>query len=386
MAVTGLLLAFVSGADQGYFDDVIRWLDGRTDRVGLTRWWNDWSGWIAFGLTVVLLATSAWFSADMRRMKRWSELATDLRNRSLDVVALHPDAVAGTLSSHHGEPGAKALRDELQGMVSGITTGFAEGKGLPSLEQMEKLEDAATRALSQSLEGEVDGDGGQPVERTPEGDAAWESVARLRAVAQQTRIELEENDGRGPGVAKARPAEGDADPGKRWSELLALATVLVGLIAAPSVADEITGDDENGEETTVVEDLEEELAQLRSDLAGISGQVEGLRQGGAVQGGAGGGGTSSEPQVTTVAGRDIVLFLPSDGEAPERRNVQEGDSIWELVETECPDDVSTRTTADRTIRTWQANVEVVGPDPNDIDIDQMLLIVCTPEVGDQADG
>lgn len=385
VAILGVLLALMGATEQGFFRPLID--PSAEDRP---EWWDAWSGWITLGLTLALLLASTWFGADVRRMRRWSTLASELQARSLDVESVHPDALTGTLITLHDPAEAADLQRELQAIVAEVNLGFADGGGMPTPDRIRQLETLATRALTLTREGQSSGGGDPNGERT----AAWDSMARLRAAARQARIDLESSRQR-PLTSGDVTSVVQEDPRRQWTDLVGMVALLVGLLAAPAVADEINGDTQNGSKDAVETDADstietDAVARLADQLAGLELATEGL---GERIAGLQPDGSESPPgndgarldaldedlgEIRTAvasleAERNWLLGLPS--QFGEEVLVEPGDSIWGLVSERCGTGDS-RSTVDKVVRVWRSNVEVIGANPDEIKIDQVLVIPC----------
>lgn len=410
VALLGLLLALVSAIEQGFLKPIIDPSDKpengeKCELFARGTWgtcWSEWSGWATLGLTLALLAASFWFGADIRRMRKRSALVAEFQARALDLEALHPDAVIGTLATRHSPHQARVFRDDLRKLVAEVNTGFARGAGLPRLEKIQQLAKLAEDAAEMPRPSEEKEESGQSntgseqptqesepsdaeapqqeieattIERSPETDTAWESVARLAAATRQLELD---RSWKKPIDGQSESPVQDSDPRNRWTGLVGMATLLVGLVAAPTVADELTGDDENGVEQSNVSELEGQISELEEQISGLENMIDGFAKtdtGNEQPEDEAEEGVDEEvDEQPTSQGGDIVLVG-----VPSRFGVEvtvgPGDSIWELVQQQCGTD-DTGPTADQVIRTWDANVEIVGSNPNEIDVEQMLVILC----------
>ena len=391
VALFGLLLALVTAFDQ--FAP-----EGWQDRLGF----DDWGGWTALGLTVAVLFASTWFGRDVRRVQRWSDRARELDVRLGELAALHPDALGAALRSVHDADGADRRAAGLADVVDLLAGEVDEQNAVPSNELLDRLAAAIDDAVTPS---KASGDPVWNDDREAAVAGPWRALVGVRTATRRA-IREREAIGRDIVVALVDADDLARDPRSRWSELIGLAAVVGGLIAAPAVADtlievndqpsseladEQPADAGAGDADPTIIELRVEVDRLVADVvelrdrqddsvgalteavAGLSGAIEGWSPGSSVE--------VDLSEVNTLlteisdrlaVRRDLELFGP----------VQPGDTLWAIATEACANG-NARETLDDLYRTWAANTGTLGADPDALAVGSWIAVEC---VDPDADG
>ncbi|MDH3295348.1 MAG: hypothetical protein OER95_13595, partial [Acidimicrobiia bacterium] len=372
MTVVGLLLGLMSAFEQ----------------YGLSwEWYKGLDEWIALILGLLLLVSSAWFAADVRRIRQWSKTTSDLRARVMDLEALHPDAIVATLQSVHDQDEAVARSDTLRAAVAEVNAALADRRP-PSPDQVAHVESAAAAALAPTIDERRPAD---LLVESPEVANTWQSIARVRASARQASKEFETASAR-PHLRRSASYDTDRDHQSRLTELVTTATLLIGFIAAPNVVDAVSTSVDQDASTSVdendpspnnenlvdeLENLNQTVADLEAFVATVEGSVRSVedlhtRLSNMEEAGSG------LSQINTALA-DIRSVLQPEPDVVVNTPVTAGTSIWNLVKDACENDGTARQIAADVISTWAANVEKLGSDPNQLEPGTTVTISCADE-------
>jgi hypothetical protein len=371
MAVIGLALALVSAMGQGL--------------LPRPSGFDEWDQWAALVLTALLLVVSAWFAADVRRIRRWSEATTDLRHRLMDLDAQPPGMVLAALATTH-EPEVASIRaHDLRSRAAEAAAVLADRTAAPGREQIESLIDATTAALESGPD------------RHPTTDAwlsggaelaeSWQAVARLRSSARRVLAELDSSPTT-VRLAAHTTNNFDTDPRNRWTELVGLATILFGLIAAPAVAENLTdgGGGETGTQQlnqATIESLtignqaaSEAMSQAMIDL---DGSLDDLRTFLAAADDRETAETAIERLTAELDDLATALQPQPSVEIDVVVPVASGNTLWAIAEANCDNDGTAKSVLADVVALWAANIGTVGDDPNVLVEESNLIIACAEE-------
>ncbi|MGH1490241.1 MAG: hypothetical protein ACRBK7_12750 [Acidimicrobiales bacterium] len=379
MAAIGLVLAAVSALEQG-----LLYVD-----VSSNEGWNRWNGWLAFALMLMLLVASAWFAADMQRLNRWSSASANLQARVADIESLHPNILLPTIESVHDRADASRRAESLRDAVAVLSPRYIKNDRPPTLAEIDQLQKAAADILRQTSQNR------EPMHLQADAadiSATWQSIAGLHRAARQARHERLASQSL-ISATGGKDTNENGDPRTRWTELVTLATILIGLIAAPALADEITGDDNNGQapqnadllavlqdidgspdplaeqdsEARGLELLNETVSSLTEQVGSVASDLKAINQ--------------TNPEGLETIRIELTVDPPRSDQAEQEDTdlepIERGATLWRIATSACdqPDGTTLEIVAD-VVSIWDANTSRIGADPDSINANSEIIIDC----------
>ncbi|MFT5531189.1 MAG: hypothetical protein ACI91O_001206 [Candidatus Poriferisodalaceae bacterium] len=257
---------------------------------------------------------------------------------------------------------------------------FADGERARTSEEVTNLELAATAALSPSIS---DRDASWRAE-APDVADSWQSAAGLRATARRASLELNSKAAE-RGLYKARNSDVERDPCNRWTDLITIAPVLFGLLAASAAAEALTSESGPNAEETTISELTEVQGELLTAVQSLDDTLDRFSTG-----------LSDEPvdsglpddrskEPVNLSALDsietqlkaIVNALDVDDPIEIQIPLGPSDALWGFARKMCNNDGSARQIVEDAISLWDANTSSIGANPNTIEEDSHLVMNCS---------